>query len=336
MEKKNSLKKILATGAIITALAVSTIPTEALAYVSPSDILGDEQYVEMYNETRDAVKQNDAVALQEHFKGYDEYGCETTTLDDICKARALSDLLASYSDPSYEYTNCTPAEIMSLNINDLYNQYLYAQSNGTVYDFIVNNLTNKPAIDAYLNFAGLAVSARIKEDLANMVYSCIVNEGRNITKYPTIEIRNRQIYAVVEFDGNVELIELTGESTKDLEKICSYLDARTNMILKNVSGESVDYPQGLCYNGVSRVTDESAYLSLPDDQYKNIITSSAFRAEEAKYYENFEYYVEDPAIGYGLGSNEVELLSELGYTSNMINNARLRYAGIYPAQTYTK
>ena len=336
MEKRNSFKKLIATGALVTSLAVSLFPTSALAHVEPNDILGDEQYVEMYNETRATVKANDCAALREHFKGYDEYGCETTTLDDIVKAKELSDLLASYDDPDFQYTNCTPNEIMCLDINGMYADYIDSVNNGTLYDFMMRNLTNKPAIDAYLNFAGLAVSGRIKENLANMIYNCVANEGRNITKYPTIEIRNRQIYAVVEFDGNVEVIELTGETAKSLETICSYLDSRTNKILANISGESPEYPQGLCYNGISSLTDESAYLSLPDDQYKSIIVKSAKYGEYTKYFENIDYYVEDPSIGYVPNVNEVELLYSLGYPTDAVENARLRYAGFNPAQTYTK
>ena len=336
MEKKFNLKKLIATGAVVTSLAMCALPTEALAHVEPSDILGDEQYVEMYNETRDSVKQTETEALKQYFRGYDDYGCETTTLDDVCKAKELSDLLASYDDQEFRYTNCTPSEIMNLDINGLYNEYLDAVNNGTLYYFMMDNLTNKPAIDAYLNFAGLAVSNHIKDNLAIMIYTCVTNQGQNVTKYPTIQIRNRQIYAVLEIDGFAQVIEITGQTAKDLETSCSYLDARTNKICQNIEGSSKEYPQGIAYNGVSNATNESAYLSLPDDQYKKVIVNSAAYAESTKDFNNYEFYVEDPSIGYNLNVNEVELLYNMGYSTDMVNSAILRYAGVDPVKTYTK
>jgi hypothetical protein len=332
----NKIGKLIATGALITSLAVSAIPTEALAHVNPEDILGDIQYTEMYGDTREGIKEADTSALKAYFSGYDEYGCETVTADEIAKAKEMSDFLNTYNDPTYEYTNCTPGEIIGLDINGMYNDYCASYNNGTIYDFMSRNLTNKPALDAYLNFAGLAVSNRIKEDLANMVYSRIVNEGRIITKYPTIQVRNGQIYAVVESDGYVQVIEINGEAASKLAQICAYLDARTDLIFRNISGQTNEYPQGIAYNGVSGRTLESAYLAMPDSDYKKVIVDAANNAEGMKFYNFFDISVEDPTIWYGLNVNEVELLYGMGYSTDAVNGAILRHAFINPLQVYTK
>ena len=329
---KNKIGKLIATGALITTMAVSLIPSEALAHVNPEDILGDAQYTEIYGESRDSFKECDVLALKNYFRGYDEYGCETITAQDIYKACYISDSLASYDDPMYQYTNCTPSEVIGLDINGIYNDYYYSESS----DFIARNLTNKPAVDAYLNFAGLAVSNRIKEDLANMIYSCIVDDGRVITKYPSIKVRNGHIYAVVETEGQVQVIEITGDAAMQLANICGYLDARTDMIFRNISGESNEYPQGIAYNGVSRVTNESAYLALPDLDYKRTIADAAETAENMKYYNFFDMYVDAPELGYGLNVNEVELLYSMGYSTDVVNNAVLRYAGLNPVPSRSK
>lgn len=337
--KENASKSNLLTGAKKVAVATTLVaammvsmPSVAHADVPAAYIVGDAEL----SEDRTYIKKQDGIDIRNYFEGYDIYGYSNVSEDEIRKAIELSNVLnAYYLSPLY-YTNTTKNEILSLDVDGIYNEYITAPNDNGYQAFCDNNLVNKPAIDAYTLFACGTVSRNIKNTIANEIYSIIYNEHpySEIT-YPTIIVNDSEAYAVFTVDGTVQKVTLLGDIIDTIKTICPALDNRYNMALNNLSGLSNDYEDSFAYNGVDRYTKESVWLSFPDDSRKTDLTTALDLSTKIYNSDNCEISIEAPTSSLTLSKEEKKELRNLGYNHSELKYATKRNASINSVPIYT-
>jgi hypothetical protein len=162
IDYKTGAKKAAKIVTIVTALAV--LPTVATAAVPAENIIGDAQVAE----DRSVIKTTDARDITKEFYGFNKYGNQTITMDEVRKAIELSDILNGYFFDPVLYTNTTKEEVLSLDIDKLYEEYIIARYNDQdrTAEFCQRHLEDKPAIDAYVTFVCGTVSNNIQASVA--------------------------------------------------------------------------------------------------------------------------------------------------------------------------
>ncbi len=328
---KTGAKKVGAA-VILTAVLFGNA-TKAYASVPASNIIGDAQV----QEDRTQIKLEEAYEIHENFTSFDKYGNPELEMDDVRKAIELSDVLNDYYfDPLY-YTNTSAKEVLEVDIDGIYDKYTSATYYGKETDFIVSNLTNKPAIDAYITFSCGTVSSCIKQEISKRVYEVLASTEDEITTYPTVAINNGRLYIVVGVNNEPKVIELVGEEAKKIVTICNSLDYHYYMAINSISGQSERYESSFAYNGIDSNTNESAWLSLPDDTKKANLTTGLVTYETLQTKEAYALHVEDPTETEKLSRSEKELLSALGYTDAQIRTATKQEVQLLSMQKqYTK
>ncbi len=313
--------KIATTTTLIAALIVGA-PTVAHADVPASNIVGDAETWE----DRSDIKVQDGVDIRDYFEGYNRYGESYVTEDEVRKAIELSNALnAYYLDPLY-YTNTTKDEVLSLDIDSLYANYTNAVNNNYSNSFCNNNLTNKPAIDAYTLFACGTLSRNLKTSLASNIYSIISSEyGYNVS-YPTIIVNSNEVYAIFTINGTVQKVNLYGDLVDSIKNSCVALDTRYNTGLNNLSGYSSNYENSFAYNGVDRYTDESVWLSFPDDERKANLTDALNLSGIMANSDNYEVSIDAYNSATSLSDTEKQELRNMGYSKDALRYATHRNA----------
>ena len=305
--------KFVSMVALATSLALVN-PTTAAAHVAPENIIGEEQTYE----DRTDIKRNEALGINQYFTGYDDYGYRFVTREEIAKAIILSDQLNMYNGYQVnEYSNTRPGEIYDLDINGMYDEYLADEQ----YDFQVfcaRNIDKKPALDAYLNFACGTISAEIKTDIERAVYEALIHSGMDVTNYPKIRIKGDTVYAIARTNGYVQLIELNLDNVKEVLYTCQTLDNRYYECLNNIAGYSNDYPNAFAYNGIDTETNESAYLSLGDDELKSTLSSALAYQDNVN--DNFSVELGEGRF-FVWEDKDLEAMRYFGFTEEEISNA---------------
>lgn len=316
-------KKVVATIAIAATLMVATTPLVHAA-VPAENIVGDAQITE----DRTEIKIDDAQDIHKEFYGFDKYGNQTITMADIKKAIELSNILNGYYFDAVEYTNTTKNEVLDLDVDKMYEQYLIAKygKKDRTSEFCAKNLENKPAVDAFITFSCGTVSNNIKQVVGQKVNEVIANEGFKMTQSPRVIITNTSLYVAVEVQGQTQLIELNGEAVEEIIYMCNSLDNHYNIALNNVAGYSDYYENTFAYNGVDSTTSHSAWLSLPDSEKQEEILAAITTYENLGNEYCYEVICENPDETSRLSKYEQELLRDLGYDRVQVRNAVKRDA----------
>jgi len=305
--------KYVSLVALATSLALA-VPTTAAAYVEPQNIIGEAQT----NENRTDIRFQDAQDINQYFTGFDYYGNRFVTREEIAKAIILSDQLNAYNGYlANEYSNTRKSEVLGLNMIDLYDEYLADEQ----YDFQVfcaRNIDKKPAIDAYLHFACGSLSAEIKADLEDAVYNALVNAGVEVSNYPKIRIKGNTVYAIARANGYVQLIELNLDNVPNLQNMINNLDNRYYRDINNIAGYSNEYTDSFAYNGIDTATNESAWLSLGDDELKATLNEAI--NYQASVDNNFTIGVGDERF-FVWEDKDLEAMRFFGFTEEEIANA---------------
>lgn len=327
--KENASKNSVLTGAAKIATATTLIaalmvgaPTVAYADVPASDIIAD---ADAWGD-RAAIKAQDGTDVRNYFEGYNKYGESYVTDDEIRKAIELSTALNTYYLSPLYYTNTTKEEVLSLDVDDLYGDYTYAVSRDRSRKFLDNNLSNKPAIDAYTLFACGTVSRNLKNGLASTVYGIIVSEYGNAVSYPNIVINSNEAYAIFTINGTIQKVNLYGDLVDSIKASCVSLDTRYNTGLNNLSGYSNTYENSFAYNGVDTYTGESVWLSFPDDERKSDLTTALDLSSVMTDANNYETSIDAPSSATALSDYEKEELRKMGYSYDSLRYATERNA----------
>lgn len=333
IDYKTGARKATAIVTIVAALAVA--PTMAYASVPAENIIGDAQVTE----DRSAIKIQDAKDIRKEFYGFNKHGVQTITMDDVRKAIELSDILNGYYFDPVAYTNTTKDEVLDLDVDKLYEEYIIARYNEVdrTDEFCANHLEDKPAIDAYVTFVCGTVSNNIQASVADSVNAVITTEGFEMTANPKVIIENNTLYVILEVEGQTQLVELTGEYAADIVNVCTALNYHYHTAINNLSGRSNEYENTFAYNGIDKETGESVWLSFPDDTKQTNLETGIAIYEQLDDSENFEITSENPMFRRELTEAEKNMLRYQGYDEYQIQNAvgRETYIGLVE-KTMTK
>jgi hypothetical protein len=260
-------------------------------------------------------------------------------MDEVRKAIELSDILNGYFFDPVLYTNTTKEEVLSLDIDKLYEEYIIARYNDQdrTAEFCQRHLEDKPAIDAYVTFVCGTVSNNIQASVADSVNAVITTEGFNMTANPKVIIENNTLYVILEVEGQTQLVELTGEYAADIVNICSALNYHYYTAINNLGGRSNEYENTFAYNGINSETGESVWLSFPDETKQTNLETGIAIYEQLMDSENFEITSQDPMFRRELTREEKQMLRSQGYDKEQIRNAvgRESYIGLVE-KTMTK
>ncbi len=321
--KKNS-KDALVTGAkkagkfisilaLVSAIGLST-PLTATAEVRPETIIGEEQTYE----DRSQIRYEDAVRIDNYFRGTDYYGDRYVWPEQIREAIELSNTLNAYNNyDSYYHSNTRPSEVVGLDINGMYDEYL-ADARYGYSVFCPRNIENKPAIDAYLNLSCGSLAKYIEEELESSVTTALQNDYVNLTRYPKIRIKDDKVYAVCREDGYVRLIQLNFYDMPEIKTYLMCLKDRYAMCVRNLAGKSNEYPNSFAYNGIDTETNESAWLSLGDDDLKGLLSRSLDLANTLD--NNITVSLSEDRF-FVYEADDLEALKSFGFTEDQIRNA---------------
>ena len=319
--------KSISVIALATTLAFAN-PISASAHVEAENVIGDA----LITVDRSQVKVDEATAINTYFTQYDYYGDTAVTTDTIRLAVELSNALnAANGYNEYFYSNTTKNEILGLDIYGMFADYGANQQ-----DFCARNLTNKPAIDAYLNFSCGRLTANIREEIELQVFNALQTEGRVVNVYPRVQFVDGQLVAVVTVDNQVNVIRLNCVGLEELISNYYALQDRYNICINNVAGYSPDFVNSLSYNGVAAGTNESAYLSLGDDGLKEMLLKGCEFVEQLQNGQLFNVDLGASNARYYLTDAERTMLTNMGYTEEQINNAVSRIVTLTKTEEYSK
>ena len=308
--------KVISLVALATSLAIVN-PTTAAAYVEPENIIGEAQTTE----DRKYTKEFEGNSIDEYFTGTDYNGNLFVTTEEIAKAIVMSDQLNSFCNyESYPYDNTTISEVYNLDINRMYDDLLAGEADG-FYSFGVENMENKPAIEAYLNFSCGTVVEKMKRQIQAAVDNELYNSGLNVTNYSVVRIVGDRAYAIARVDGYPQLIKLSGDSVDLLVA----LNHRYEVCKNNISGRSNMYLDTFAYTGIDINTGESTWLALGDDELKDML-NRGLACEREMGYDLQATLGEDCFFVWE--DQDVKDMRALGFTEEEIANATRRDASL--------
>lgn len=305
--------KCLSILALTTSLALG-MATTAAAEVRPENVIGDE-FIQM---DRSGYKREDAIAIEQYFKGTDQYGYPNLYPYQIRQAIEMSNALNAYNGyDNYNHSNTTRREVLGLDIDNMYAHYLADLGNGAQ-NFCAANIENKSALDAYLNFSCGTIADSIRDVVADSVYVSLYNQGIQLATRPKIRVINDTLYAFAEFNGSVSMIEIDTDEISDIKWLCNELDNRYMTCFNSVSG-APEYVNSFAYNGTDRLTNECAWLSLGDDDMKQLLTESMDRRETLS--DDLIVSVNLPEGLFVYDENDIKILRSMGYRNELVQNA---------------
>ncbi len=313
-------KKVALGVALVGALSLP-LAQQAHAAVPASNILGDAQ---VGYETRIEIKQDDAQDIHAAFCSYDRYGNAIVDVDSIREAIELSNALNGYYYDELYFTNTNKKEVLGLDIEELHNDYEYAELRGREDKFCANNMSSKPAIDAYITFSCGTVANGIKEQLSIVICARLTDEGYEITSTPRLTINNNRLYAVVGVDNDLRVIEIKGEQVPEIISTLVAINNTYNVSLNNIAGNSNAYESSFAYNGVDMYTGESVWLSLPDDTKKANLSTAVTLYESLCNDKDIILECSNPYDLDRPSKSEKTMLKNLGYTTSQANAARVQ------------
>ena len=286
--KKTTGAKIVSKGAafLLAGMLVFGTGTQvAEAAVHPSVIIEAQQ-----EETKEQ-RENEVRCIQAYLASTDYTGNRYFNNDKIRKVMELSGLLNAFDPDFYTYTNTTPNEVLSLDIEGIYANYVNAvhSEEPNAFDtFIAENLNNKPAMDATMQLSTGVISASLKQQIAEIFVNKIRQTSDVITDYPYVILENGTIYIVAGINNGYQIFTVDGMSMPGVYETAKDLEDRYTMIIENLKGNSNEYPNAISYNGINRETGESVWFSFGDDDIKPLMERGMDMTEKL---------ANDPTIG---------------------------------------
>lgn len=318
LKKKLSEKNIKtgakkATAILSLAAVLATNPTIVKASVPAENIIGDAEY----DQDRTEIKENDYKEINNYFKS-----SKNVSLEDVEKAIELSDAYNSYFFDLVDFTNTTKEEVLSLDIDSLYDEYTDSILNDETEEYCQDNLTIKPAVDAYITFSCGSVSRQIKLNVASKVQNILSDiYGSEAISLKSITINEENAYVIAEINNIVTVIELDGATLAEIKEIITPLDNTYNISLKNIGGYSEKYEDTFAYNGVDKVSKESAWLSFPDESKKENLQKGIELAKNISLAEELSFSIDEITTTAELTETEEKELSKIGYSDYEIATA---------------
>lgn len=322
MKKENrklNLKKGIASIALATSLIFTGVPSVASAAVNPENIVKDEHYVE----DRTAIRYDEMQTINEFFS-------IDVKVDTVEKAIILSDVINSYYPGPNMYSNTTCEEVLTIDIDAIYEEYLLAEENGTVELFAAKHLMDMAAIDAYTTLGCRVVNNEINRSIINTVGSLCYNSGFNHSRME-IFIGSENPFVLLKVENGYIKVNLDGEYVENLSRISNVLDRKYRNAVYDIGGfvtnqeRAIDanrtFPDfnAFSYNGVDTATGKSAWLSAGDDDRKAMMTNAIEATKEIVNGENVELQFTTGSF-YQLTDESRKVLEEQGAPDYVINN----------------
>lgn len=306
---RTGAKKVVAT-ASIAAVLLGGLPITAYADVNPSVIVGDLNV----SEDRSEIKKNDVANLKTRYEG------GFISLVDIENAIELSNVLNSYYFDLLDYTNTTPSELLTVDIATLHDNYEAAVLNGTPETFCSSAMFYKPACDGFITLSSKTVATEIKNSIINRVVDIYQSKGHTVTGTPKVIISGEEISCVLTVNNKLKKVTLTGENILKVIKTIKRMNKMYKTAIKNVGGTSPDNDGTFMYNGIDSTTNESVYLSLPDDDKKASVQKGVNMARNIANAEKYQISLGDTK-NVALTEDEKALLRDKGYSEAAISGA---------------
>ena len=321
MKKENrklNLKKGIASIALATSLIFTGVPTVASAAVNPENIVKDEHYIEDRND----IRYNEMQTINEFFT-------IDVKVETIEKAIVLSDVINSYYPGPNMYSNTTCEEVLTIDIDAIYEEYLLAEENGTVELFAAKHLMDMAAIDAYTTLGCRVVNNEIDKVITESVGSIYHDLG--ISCIPKTYIGNNGIFVLLQTETGYIKVNLEGEYIDNLSRISNVLERKYRNAIYDIGGLTTKqervidanrtFPDfnAFSYNGVDTVTGKSAWLSAGDDDRKDMMQFAIATTKEIATGENIELQFTDGSF-YQLTDDSRRVLETYGIPTDMIEH----------------
>ncbi len=270
MKKKTGAKIAKGAASVLLglALAFGAGANVAEAAVHPSVIIEAQQ------EEVKAQREYEVACVEDYLTSTNYNGYRVLNNETIRKCMELSNLLNAYDPDFYTYTNTTPFELLGLDINDIYADYVHAvhsEEANAFGSFIDIQMNNKPALDATIQLSTGVVSADIKQKIGEIIANQIAEAGSVVTEYPYVIANNGTIYVLAGINGTRQIFTIDGMSIPGVYETVKALDDRHRMVVDNLRGDSPDYPNPIAYNGINSETGESVWLAFGDSEIKDLI-----------------------------------------------------------------
>lgn len=330
--KNQTGAKIAKKGAIFlvtAAMALGIGAPAAQAAVHPANIIVQEE-----SEVR-GQKDWEVDCVEHHFDSVDLYGNPTMDTQKIARCIELSNVLNSYDEDFYTYTNTTPTEVISLNVDDVYKDYMNSLVSGDPNDFggfIERRMDDKPAIDATIQFSTGILSKEIKQSICDLF---VRKAGESLTHYPEVIVDNGCIYVVFGINNQMNIATVDGAHIPGLTELLTELDARYEMITRNLRGYSDEYPNALAYNGTDSISGDSAWLSLGDDDIKEVLNTGLIVADSFKCDETINLDCYYPNYVAFPNEEELNMFARHGYDVSLLAGAPMSQAFISSELDYS-
>ena len=310
---KNSGKKVLVKGlpiAMAGAIAVSMLsPVTAYAYVKGENIVRDEDYHTMYQ--REEIRKNDVVVIDQMFS-------KDVTIEELLAAIELSDAINSYYPGSNEYINTNLEEVTELDVMELKNGLDKAQNRNKEKSYCKSLREEMAAIDAYTLFGSKTILTKVEGLLKAKLTELFQGYGMNV-KACKLYIGEEYAFALVSNDKEVCKVNLTGEFFEQLRTVCLALNSKYNMATNDMQGIETETENSFCYNGVNVVDGKSAWLSIGDDERKDLLKEAITLVYALEKDESIGYDCPDLYSRNKCDREEKKMLQDLGYTKQQIS-----------------
>lgn len=296
---------------------------DAPSFVYSDNIIGDIYYEESRMETR----QKEAESLRYLFENKTN---KSITVGDITHAAELSDVLNGYYPGPNEYSNTSYSGIVNFNVEDLYYRYQLALNRGTVDEFCAEQMKNEANVDAYVTFGCGTVKAAIEEELVRIAKTYVHSKENQLTSYAIVTDNNCP-YIVLDFEGNIVKINITGDYMMNLIQILRDLNNHYNDALRTIEEDTDVYENSFTYNGGYIGHNDSAYFSAGDDYKKEDLRDGIYAYEGLR---NGKY-TSSITTNNSVDRLTVAQLVQMGYTNEQIQSAIVATMQLYMVNDYT-
>ncbi len=283
--KKNKKWNIIKTTGVAFVLA-SMLATPAYAHVPQNDFIGEEEYCDTYNVNRRVTKEAEAQTIENLFNNCTE---RIVTISEIEKAITLSNALNTYYPGPTELSNTDVDEIVSVDINALYNEYTRAVKRNREAKFCQNHIGDLAAIDAFTLFSCRTVTNELKSAITNRIASIVASEGYKITAWPAVEINATEAYVIIGTNYGYIRYNLQGPIIDEAKNVISYLEAQYTTAINNARGTSTLHDNAFVVNGVNPYYNTTVYLTFGDSDRKDTLTNGISIIDKLNTFEALEF-----------------------------------------------
>lgn len=310
--KKTSLGLALALG--ITASGA----TPVRAYVNPNSIVIENL------EDQDVIsrKQTEAYLIEDKFQSlaYDEVGIDT-----VGHAIELSDYLNGFIASPSEYSNTNIDEILNVDIDGIYAEYLNLdQSNqAQVFAFVNSHIGDLAAIDGFTLCSHGTVITAMKEALKEEADSQFKIKGDPaLVTEPEVVLgdENGKSYIIFNYATQIVKVNLKGKGIKEIVAAINENERNYDIFKDFMNGQTDWYSDSFVYQGTDDTHSSTVYLSSANDDRKMYLRNTInliknVKADEMPLTKDTSSYNEP------ISDATKTLLLSKGYDPNLVENA---------------